>query len=410
MARAIERLSARQVEKANKSGYYHDGGGLYLQVGDTLTKSWIFRYTLSGKTREMGLGSFNTFSLAEARERAKAQRQLLADGKDPIEIRKAALEVAALESSKSQTLTFKECADKYIAAQRSGWKNAKHAGQWTNTLQTYALPVVGGLSVRDIDTAHIKRILEPIWTTKTETATRVRSRIEAVLNWAAHNGYRDEGPNPARWKGHLQFSFAKRSKVRKAENFPALPYQQAGVFIQELRQLPGNAARALEFTILTAARTGMTLGAKPEEFNLEQGVWTVPGDRMKAGKEHRVPLSRRAVEIIKAQPEGDYIFAGRFKGASLSNMAMLEVVRGMGRKDLTVHGFRSTFRDWAAEQTSYPHEMQEIALAHIQDDKTVAAYLRTDMMEKRRRLMEDWAGYCNAPKAAADVTPIRKSA
>jgi integrase len=403
MAREIERLTAKQVQHAKNPGYYHDGGGLYLQVSAGLSKSWIFRYTLHGKTREMGLGSFNAFSLADARERAKAQRQLLADGKDPITVRDAEKASAAQASTKS--LTFAECATRYIAAQRSGWKNAKHAEQWTTTLETYAAPVIGKCLVRDVTTEHVKQILEPIWTTKPETATRVRSRIEGVINWAVHSGYRPEGPNPARWKGHLALSFPKRSKVKKVKNHPSLSYSQMAAFMQELRAYPGTAARALEFAILNANRTGEVRGAKPEEVS-DDGIWIIPPERMKAEKEHRVPLSQRSLEIVREQKAlgGKYLFPGRSKDEPLSQQSMLMVVRRLNDplrwKDksgegIVPHGFRATFRTWAAEQTSYPHEMCEIAIAHTQDDKTVEAYFRSDMMEKRRDLMQAWANYCD---------------
>lgn len=417
MAREVKRLSDRTVKTRKTPGYHHDGAGLYLQISPSGTKSWIYRFTLNGKTREMGLGGYPTFSLAEARERTQAQRKLVADRIDPIAARDA--QRAQEAAKQANTLTFAQCAERYIAAHRSGWKNAKHADQWNNTLATYAAPIMGKMSVRDIDTPHIKRILEPIWMKKPETASRVRSRIETVLNWAVHNGYRDEGANPARWKGHLALSFPKRSEVRTVKNQPALPYRQIAEFMQELRLVPGTAARALEFAILNANRSGEVLTAKTKEIDFDTGIWTIPADRMKAGKEHRVPLSKRALEIAKVQvSDSAYLFPGRTKNEPLSQQAMLMVVRRLNTPTrwkasktgapIVPHGFRSTFRNWAAEQTHYPHEMCEIAMAHQQDDKTIAAYLREDMMQKRRRLMEDWARYCTTPREGGKVLAMKQ--
>lgn len=407
MARIINRLSDRTVKTVKRPGYHPDGAGLYLQVSPAHTKSWIFRYTRHGKTREMGLGSYLTYSLEEARERAREQRKLLDGGMDPIDARGAQREQES--ARKADAMTFAECAERYIAANRAGWKNEKHAGQWQSTIDTYAGPIIGQRAVQDVDTGQIMRILEPIWTKKPETANRLRGRIERVLDWARVMEYRT-GENPARWRGHLDKLLPRRSKVRKVQHHPALPYEKVGAFVQDLRALPGIAPQALEFTILTAARTGEVIGAKPEEFDLAKGVWTIPAARMKAKKEHRVPLSPRAVAIVKAQSAGDYVFRGRHEGDPLSNMAMLEVVRGMGREDLTVHGFRSTFRDWAGETTTHPREVIEHALAHQLKDKAEAAYQRGDLFEKRRSLMDDWARYCNAPKHGGKVVPIRKKA
>ena len=428
MAREIEMLSQKATEhakwkpskekpEAKRPIYLRDGGGLYLQVSAADTKSWIFVYTRAGKTREMGLGSFPDYSLKEARESAKAKRKLLAEGVDPIDAR--GTQRAQEAAQKAGALNFAECVKRYIVANSSGWKNEKHAAQWQSTLDEYAAPIIGALPVQDVDTARVLRVLEQeverggkkgrLWDLLPETASRVRGRIEKVLGWAKTHDYR-KGDNPAVWRNNLQNSLPKRSKVQAVRHHPALPYAEMGAFAQALRALPGTAPQALEFCILTAARTGEAIGAKPEEFDLKKGTWTIPASRMKAGREHRVPLSPRAVEIIKAQPEGAYVFGGRYKETPLSNMAMLEVVRGMGRKDLTVHGFRSTFRDWAAESTSYPNELCEMALAHTLSDKTEAAYRRGDLFEKRRLLMLDWARFCNTPKRSAKVTPIRKGA
>lgn len=411
MGRRVNRLSDRAVKAQTRPGYHPDGDGLYLQVSPTGTKSWILRYgrglnPRTGKPwqREMGLGPLKLISLAEARGRAADARRLLLDGIDPIEARDALR--AQERVRKSNSLTFNACAEAYIKAHRTGWRNPKHAEQWEATLETYAGPVFGALPVQDVDTALVLRVLESIWATKPETASRVRGRIEHVLDWAKVRGYRT-GENPARWRGHLDKLLPKRGKVRRVKHHPALPYEQIGAFVEKLRAEEGTGARALEFAILTAARTGEVIGATPAEIDLKKALWTIPAERMKAQREHRIPLSPRALEILKAQPEGDYIFAGREKGKALSNMALLETVRRMGRADLTVHGFRSTFKDWAAECTSYPNELTEMALAHTIGSEVEAAYRRGDLFEKRKRLMLDWARYCDTPKRGGKVVPIR---
>lgn len=408
MGRRLNRLTAKAVEQQKRAGYWPDGGGLYLQVSSTRTKSWIFRFTLRGKAREMGLGSLNAFGLAEARERAQAARKLVADGIDPIEARRTARAQVALAEAKS--ITFAKCAGAYIAAHRAKWTNAKHASQWTNTLQTYC-DAFNALPVQSVDTALVLKALEPIWTTKAETASRVRARIEAVLDWATVRGYR-AGENPARWRGHLDKLLPALRKNGRVKHHPALPYGNIAAFLAELRKQDGVAARALEFTLLTAARTSETIGARPEEFDLAECVWTIPGSRMKAGKEHRVPLSARAVAIVQAQLQrgAQYVFPGPRDDKPLSGMAMLMTLRRMKRGDLTVHGFRSTFRDWAAECTGYPREVAEMALAHTVSDRVEAAYRRGDLFAKRRRLMADWARYCAQSAKDEKVTPIRKRA
>jgi integrase len=402
----LNRLSARFVATATAPGYYADGGNLNLQVSDTGSKSWIFRYELAGQQHEMGLGSASDFSLAHARERARAQRRLLTDGIDPIEHRDAQRVRKVAEANTAPIFT--ECAARYIAAHRAAWRNPKHADQWEATIATYAEPVIGKLPVHQVDTEHALEILEPIWTTKHETARRLRARIEHILDWAKVRKYRD-GDNPFRLRGHLDKLLAKISKKRRVKHHPALPYAQLGAFMEKLQAEPGVAPRALEFAILTCARTGEVIGAKPEEFDLGKAIWTVPAERMKAGKEHRVPLSKRAIEIVKAMSAGEYVFPGRDPKAPLSNMAMLEVLRRMERADLTTHGFRSTFKDWAAESTNYPNIVSEMALAHTVSDEVEAAYRRGDLFEKRRRLMAEWANYAGTPKPAGKVVPMRKS-
>lgn len=405
--RSLHKLSATQVQKVKEPGYYGDGGGLWLQVSPALTKSWIFRFTLAGKAREMGLGPLHTISLADARERALAARKQVLEGIDPIEARKANRLTVAAAAAKA--LTFDECAEKYIEAHRSGWRNAKHGEQWQNTLDTYASPVFGKLPVAAVDTALVMKVLESIWATKTETASRLRGRIESVLDWAAVRGYRS-GDNPARWRGHLDHLLPKPTKVAKVENHPALPYAEVGAFMHNLRAEPGTSAPLLEFIILTATRTSEAVGAKWDEIDLAEKAWTIPGERMKAGREHRVPLSPAALRVLKrmaAIRSSGYVFPGAKEGQSLSNMACLTLLKRMKRSNITTHGFRSTFRDWAAEQTNYPREVAEMALAHAIGDKVEAAYRRGDLFEKRTKLMQAWADYCDRVRAGAQVVAIR---
>lgn len=407
MPRKISRLSVKEVVNKKAPGYYPDGGGLYLQVSVSQSKSWIFRFTLKGKPREMGIGSGVDVSLSEARKRASSCRLLLEDGIDPIEARNAKSTQAAL--AKAKTVSFQKCGEGYIAAHSSGWKNKKHGAQWTSTLEAYVYPIVGSLPVQDVDTGAALKILEPIWSAKPETAGRVRGRVESILDWASARGYRS-GENPARWRGHLDKLLPSISKSARIKHHPALPYEEIGAFISDLKQEEGVAAKALEFLILTAARTSEAINATPDEFDLDKAIWTIPAGRMKSGKEHRVPLSPRAMEIVRKQLElkEDFVFPGQKTGKPLSNMAMLMLLERMDRSDLTVHGFRSSFRDWGAEQTAYPSEVLEMALAHTVGDKVEAAYRRGDLFEKRRNLALDWARYCDQ-KRTGKVTPIRKA-
>ncbi len=409
MAKTIRKLTTLRISRELPKGMYADGAGLYLHVSSSGTKSWIYRYSIGGKAREMGLGSLTAVSLADARIKAGECRALRQDGIDPIEDRKVERAEAALEAARA--ITFKEAAEQYIASHRAGWKNPKHAAQWPSTLTTYAYPLLGNLSVQSVDTGLVCNVLEPIWRTKPETANRLRGRVEVILDWAKSRGLRD-GENPARWRGHLEFQFPARSKVRAIEHHAALPYSELPDFMRKLREQDGIAARALEFTILTAARTGETIGATFGEINMSEKLWTVPGARMKARKEHRVPLSAQALTILgdaaAIEAGADtFVFAGRKQGKPMSNMAMLKLLERMGRTDLTVHGFRSAFRDWAAECTDYPNEVVEMALAHAVGDKVEAAYRRGDLFEKRRRLMADWATFCGAPKTVRGVVPMR---
>ncbi|MGJ4952463.1 tyrosine-type recombinase/integrase [Bradyrhizobium sp. HKCCYLS20291] len=403
MAHLVGRLTALSVAKVRKPGMYADGAGLYLQVtGDgenTPAKSWIFRFTLRGRSREMGLGSFLIFGLGEARAKAAECRRQVYEGIDPIEARRAQRAQVALEVAAA--LTFKECTKQYLAAHSAGWRNAKHAAQWSSTLKTYADPVIGSLSVHGIDTALVMKIIEPLWSKKPETASRLRGRIEAVLDWATVRGFR-QGENPARWRGHLDKLLPARAKVRRVKHHAALPYDELPAFMAALRAQDGVAARALQFLILTAARTGEVIGARPEE--IRDAIWTVPAGRMKSSKEHRVPLSAAALAIIdtlRKEQSGAHLFPGGKRDKPLSNMAMLALLDRMERSDLTAHGFRSTFRDWAAERTNYPNEVVEMALAHTIGSKVEAAYRRGDLFEKRKSLMADWATFC-ASNGGAD--------
>lgn len=352
----------------------------------------------------MGLGPFPEVTLAKARERAREARELVRSGVDPIQRQREA--ASALRAAAAAALTFDDCAASYIKAHEAGWRNVKHAQQWRNTLKTYATPVFGPLLVRDVALPHVLAALEPIWTTKNETASRLRSRIELVLDWATARGLRD-GLNPARWRGHLDKLLAKPSKVKKAEHHAALPVGNVGEFMAQLRNVEGMGARALEFAILTAARSGEVRGAKWGEIDLRAKVWTIPAERMKASKEHRVPLSAQAVALLKGLPRVDaaeLVFPSP-KGGALSDMTLTAVTRRM-KVDAVPHGFRSTFRDWVAERTNYPREVAEMALAHTIGDKVEAAYRRGDLFEKRRHLMNEWAEYLGRIERPAEVVDI----
>jgi len=404
----LNRLSATKVGNLTKRGYYADGGGLYFRVSEFDTRSWAFRYTRAGKAREMGLGAFPDVTLKEARERAAEARKLLRDDIDPIDRRQAARSV--MIAARESALTFEACAAAYIAVKEAEWKNAKHGDQWRNTLATYAYPVIGKVFVRDVEQAHILKILEPIWMEKNETASRLQGRIANVLDYATARGYR-KGENPARWRGHLDKLLATPSKVQPVEHHAALAHGEVGAFMAELRQQAGMGARALEFAIITAARSGEVRGATWSEIDLDAATWTIPAGRMKAGKEHRIPLSDAAVKLLRALPriDGSEMVFPNTKGTALSDMTLTAVLRRMGRP-ITAHGFRSTFRDWAGETTAYPREVIEHALAHQLKDKAEAAYARGTLFDKRRRLMADWAKYCGTVANAASVTPINRRA
>lgn len=421
MPKILTNVLSPPTVKHAKPGRHCDGNGLFLLVKATGKKSWVFRYKLAGRERDMGLGGASgpgSVTLAEARAKAVELRKLVRARIDPITDRDAALaEVAArTQAIAVKAIAFKAVATAYIAANEIGWRNAKHRAQWQSTLETYAYPHMGDLPVGDVATSHVMAALEPIWHAKPETASRVRGRIEAVLDYARAREWR-AGENPARWRGHIANMLPARSKAARVEHHAALPWRDAGTFMATLRTRDAVGARALEFAILTAARSGEVLGAQWKEIDLNTALWTIPTSRMKAGREHRVPLPAAVItllgEMAKLRHANDtageaYVFPGLKPGRPLSQMAMLMLLRRMERSDLTAHGFRSTFRDWCAETTRYPNEMAEIALAHTVGDKVEAAYRRGDMIEKRRRMMDDWAEFCGRkPDASANVTPIR---
>lgn len=421
MARLIDRLTALEVKRLTTVGMHPDGRGLYLQIHTGGSKSWIYRYTLNGRIRAMGLGPTHLVSLAEARALAQDARLLKAQGVDPLDARaasKPAPEPAApaKEAEADNGLAFKDAAAAYIRANSAAWRNAKHQAQWSATLEAYAYPAFGDRPVGEIDTKLVLKALEPIWSTKAETASRLRGRIESVLDWATVRGHR-QGDNPARWKGHLDKILPAKSKIARVEHHAALPFKAMPAFMRDLGTRPGAAARALEFAILTAARTGEVIGAQWSEIDFEARLWIQPAARTKTRKEHRVPLCDAAMAILAGMREAfltgrrellmlydkpvpddilleGFIFAGMRRGKGLSNMSMLKTLERMGRPDLTTHGFRSTFRDWAAETTHYPNEVVEMALAHTIAGKVEAAYRRGDLLEKRRELMRDWSAYC----------------
>jgi len=406
MARRAAGLTVRRVESETRAGMFADGHGLYLHVSALGAKSWVFRYTFRGKRHDLGLGSVSLFSLAEARDRAFTARRLIAEGRDPIEERQAARIGKAVELARG--MTFDACAWAYIEAHKAGWRGAKHRRQWETSLSSYVLPRLGNLPVGEIDVGLVMRVIEPIWSVKPETASRVRGRIESILDWARTRGYR-QGENPARWRGHLENLLPKKTKVRAVAHHAALSHKEIASFMASLGEQEGVASRALEFSILTAARSGEALGALWEEIDAAQRLWTIPAARMKAGREHRVPLSAKAMKIVEqmaAIRASKFVFPGTREGRPPSKTAFFEVLQKMKRRELTAHGFRSTFRDWVAEQTSFPAEVAEMALAHLVGDEVERAYRRTDLFEKRRSLAEAWASHCEGAPPGAQIVPL----
>jgi integrase len=399
-------ISAAAVAKLSKPGRYAVGNGAYLQISKWGTKSWLYRYQRDGRSRHMGLGPAWLLSLAEAREKARDAARLLLEGVDPLEAKRRAKHAVRLASVRSKT--FCDCAQAYIAAHEAGWRTKWSRNQWISSLEKYVYPKIGDLPVADIDVACVLSVLEPIWTKLPETGSRIRGRVEAVLDWARARELRS-GENPAAWKGRLDHLLASPSKLRRVQHLAAMKYSEIGAFMNELRNRSDDlGARTLEFAILTAVRPSEVLGARWSE--IDGKMWIIPAERMKGNREHRVPLSGSALELLAALPRQDeFVFAGR-AGGQPSPMTLIRALRRAGRTDVTAHGFRSTFRDWAAETTAYPNHVVEMALAHAVGNTVEAAYRRGDLFEKRRWLMEDWAKYCDAPVAGAtagDVVALR---
>ncbi len=398
-------LSAQAVKNAG-SGKYEDGDGLRLVVSTTGSKKWVLRVTVAGKRREMGLGAYPLVTLAEARDKAAQARRTVREGQDPIANRR-------MEAAENLGVpTFTQAAAKFIRAHRHGWRNIKHARQWCATLKTYARPTLGNKAINAINTEDILVVLEPIWKKKTETAKRVQSRIENILDFAAARKWRDP-TNPARWRGHLDKLLPKPSRVRKVRHHPAMPHDEVPAFMEELKGKKGVSALALQFLILTACRTIEVIGALWSEIDLKEAIWTVPASRMKAKQEHRVPLCPEAIAVLKVLPRmanNPYVFYGSRQGRPICNLAMLQQMRGMGygvggnRGNYVPHGFRSSFRDWAGEVSSYPRDVCEMALAHVIENKVEAAYRRGDLFVKRRKMMEEWARWCTQPKPEEEVS------
>ena len=410
MSRVKNILTVKKVESIKKVGLHKDGGNLYLKVTATGSRSWVFRYTINAQRHYLGLGSFEDVGLQEARESADKLRGLLRQNIDPLKERERVAVEKLLEVAK--LMTFSECADAFVGKHIHELKNKKHIQQWRNTLNDYAYPHIGQLPITSIDTALVIKCLEPIWLTKNETASRVRGRIEQVLAWATVSGYR-VGDNPARWRGHLDKLLPKPSKVQNVKHHAALDYKLIPEFMRQLRQQVGIAARCLEFTIMTATRTNEAIGAIWSEIDLESKLWIIPADRMKAEREHIIPLSNACITILidmQSQQLNNFVFSGQSRNGGLSNMAMLKVLERMGRKDLTVHGFRSTFSDWVSEQTNHSSDTREMCLAHTIANKAEAAYRRGDMIDKRFKVMTDWADYLDSLKAGANVIPFKKAA
>jgi integrase len=427
MPKKAKEMSALEVKRLTAQGMHPVGGvaGLYLLVAETGGRSWILRVKVGEKRREIGLGGYPDISLADARVKAREKRDEVSKGIDPLESKRAA--ESALKVAQSLAKTFKQCAESYISTHKAGWKNPKHAQQWVNTLETYANPVIGSIFVKDVGTSHLKEILDPIWNEKTETASRVRNRIELILSWAQAMGYAPQGLNPARWRGHLDKLLPRPSKVATKRKQPAVKLEEAGLFASRLRESTSITAIALEFLMLTAVRSANVRAMTWKEVDFDTATWTIfaerkgaEGDqRMKTGKEHRVPLSTRAIEILKALPGFDDkardskpVFPAP-RGGQLSDMAFSQLMRALAFKDkhgdtCVPHGLRSTFKDWASERTSYPVHVSEMALAHSIGDKVEAAYRRGDLFDKRRTMMEAWAQFCAVTEQPAKVLPMTK--
>ncbi|HMM85778.1 integrase arm-type DNA-binding domain-containing protein [Azohydromonas sp.] len=419
MPKLAKVLSALEVSRLKVAGMHFVGEvpGLALNVGPTGARSWVLRMKVGGRRRDIGLGGYPAVTLAEARGKAREARDGVSKGVDPIEAKKAAR--SALEARQAAAKTFDQCVAAFLTLKEREWSNAKHAAQWRATLETYASPVIGSMLVRDIGTAQVMEVLSPIWTTKTETAGRVRGRIESVLDYAIVHGLRPE-PNPARWRGQLDKLLPKPSKVAPVEHFVAVPVAEVGAFMAHLRDVDAMGARCLEFLIMTATRSGEARSARWTDIDLDAKVWTIPAPKMKAKRAHRVPLSSAAVALLKALPRFEdetLVFPSRKSGAKLSDMTLTQLMRRAkvtgfdrhgNRAPAVPHGFRSTFRDWAAERTAHPREAVEQALAHIVANATEAAYFRSDLFERRRQLMDDWAGFLARVERPAQVIELQR--
>jgi integrase len=415
-------LSAKKIEKTKLPGRYLDKNGvpgLYLQVAPGGSKSWILRYEINGKEKMVGLGSVRIFSLREARERARVARQLLADGIDPLEVKRSERAKQAAELAK--TLTFAEAADRFFSQHEMKWSNKKHAEQFTASMTKYVYPIIGTASVAAIDTPSVLRVLEQevpagrgypagtLWSVRAETASRVRNRVESVLDWATVRGHR-QGDNPARWRGHLDQVLPNRRQLGRTEHHPSMRYVDVPSFVTELREREGVAAKALLFLILTATRSGEVIGARWPEIDFETATWTIPAERMKARREYKVPVSEQAIKLLRSlliEDDNDHLFIGGKAGAGLYTAALDNVLKRMGYKDASVHGFRSSFRTWCAEQTNYPREIAEASLAHAIGSQIERAYQRSSLFDHRRRLMGEWATFVMMPPVAGAVVPMR---
>ncbi len=403
-------LSATEVRRISRPGRHAVGGvsGLLLVVKDTGAKSWILRTVVGNKRRNIGLGGFPDVTLSQARDKARLLKEMILEGIDPVEERRARQQ--ALVKDQAKSLTFGQAARLCHDKKSSEFRNAKHSMDWISSVNRYAIPIIGSIPVSEIDLPHILKVLEPIWKDKTETATRLRQRLEAILAWATLSGHRS-GENPARWKGHLDAVLPTPNKIRKRNHFAALPWKEIGAFMKMLRTKRGTSCRALEFLILTAARSGEVRLATWDEIDLDNKVWTIPADRMKAGKEHSVPLTEQAVTLLESMPRfenSNYVFAAP-RGGPLSDMSLSMVCRRM-EVDGVPHGFRSTFRDWCAENTNYPREVAEMALAHTIESKVEAAYRRGDLFQKRMKLMESWTDFCSKEyQQSGKVLPINQA-
>jgi integrase len=406
VTRTLNRLSALKVARAKQPGMYADGGGLYLRVAEGGSKQWIFRYAAGIRDRDMGLGPVHTLALPEAREKAREARLLRLEGIDPIEAKRARM--AALRAADARAMTFKQCAEGFIKDNEASWTSARHRQEWVGSLVRVVYPMLGSLPVAAIDTPLVLKVLKPIWEKTPETASRIRGRIENVLGWATVHHYR-AGDNPARWGGLLEHALPARSKIAKVEHHAALPYAEISTFMAKLRQDSGVATACLQFITLTAARLDEARSATWDEIDLPNRIWIVPARRMKADKEHRVPLSDSVVAVLERMQEirqSDYVFPGRLDGRPIGDNTLWRLAKEAAGSDITIHGLRSSFRDWAAERTSFPREIAELALAHTVGSAVERSYARTDLFEKRRRLMQQWAAFCAKPAPAGEVVSI----